>query len=111
MRWSLIAAPVLAGVVLLIFGTAGGISTAFGLTLIGIGATVWMWNWFLRMAFDEEAGKQAAREQAQRDRDQPAQAPERSQPSTLHQHPSSAAPQGHEHQPERTVRRRRRRPQ
>jgi hypothetical protein len=55
LRWFLIVAPVVAGVLLLILGTAGAISTAFGVTLIGIAAIVWMWNWFIRMSFNDSA--------------------------------------------------------
>jgi hypothetical protein len=71
-RWSLVLAPMIAGVALLIFGTAGGISTGFGITLIGIGPMVWLWNWFIRMAFTEEADKRAAleREREEREREQ-----------------------------------------
>ena len=50
-RWFLIAAPVVAGILVLIFGTAGSISTTFGIVLIGIGPIVWMWNWLVRMSF------------------------------------------------------------
>jgi hypothetical protein len=52
-RWFLIGAPVVAGILVLIFGTAGSISTTFGIVLIGIGPIVWMWNWLVRMSFDE----------------------------------------------------------
>jgi hypothetical protein len=52
-RWFLICAPVVAGILVLSFGTAGGISTAFGIVLIGIGPIVWMWNWLVRMSFEE----------------------------------------------------------
>src|ERR1700722_10517916 len=52
-RWFLIAAPVVAGILVLIFGTAGSISISFGIVLIGIGFVIWMWNWFVRMSFDE----------------------------------------------------------
>jgi hypothetical protein len=64
-RWFLIAAPVVAGILVLIFGTAGSISTSFGIVLIGIGFVVWMWNWFVRMSFDDDdqARNAPAREQ------------------------------------------------
>jgi hypothetical protein len=64
-RWFLIAAPVVAGILVLIFGTAGSISTSFGIVLIGIGLVVWMWNWFVRMSFgdDDEARDAPEREQ------------------------------------------------
>ncbi|WP_249011388.1 hypothetical protein [Conexibacter sp. DBS9H8] len=52
-RWFLIIAPAVAGVVLMIFGTAGTISTAFGVTLIVIALMLWLWNWFIRMSFLE----------------------------------------------------------
>jgi hypothetical protein len=50
----LIAAPVVAGIVVLFLGTAGSISTSFGIVLIGIGFVVWMWNWFVRMSFGDD---------------------------------------------------------
>jgi hypothetical protein len=53
-RWFLITAPVVAGIIVLIFGTAGGISTTFGVVLIGIGPIVWLWNWLIRMSFAED---------------------------------------------------------
>lgn len=68
-RWFLITAPIVAGTALLIFGTAGGISIAFGIVLIGISPIVWMWNWFIRMSFDEE------REKAERARERRAAEP------------------------------------
>ena len=69
-RWSLITAPAVAGVALLIFGTAGSISAAFGVFLIGLAPIIWMWNWFLRMSFadDEREQETARREQRARDR-------------------------------------------
>jgi hypothetical protein len=57
-RWSLILAPVVAGVLVLVLGTAGSISTLFGVFLIGIAPIIWMWNWFVRMAFEEEQQKE-----------------------------------------------------
>jgi hypothetical protein len=69
-RWFLIAAPVVAGVVLLIFGTAGAISEAFGITLIGIAPIVWMWNWFIRMSFDEQSRERESEAREQRVREQ-----------------------------------------
>jgi hypothetical protein len=68
-RWFLILAPVLAGVVLLIVGSAESVSTAFGIVLIGIGPIIWMWNWFIRMSFDEEREKAERRENAARTRE------------------------------------------
>lgn len=72
-RWFMIAAPAVAGVVLLIFGTAGATSVAFGVTLIGLAPIIWMWNWFIRMSFDDHdrdketsAREQRAREQRER---------------------------------------------
>ncbi len=69
-RWFLIGAPAVAGILLLIFGTAGSISVAFGVTLIAIAALVWLSNWFIRMSFDDrgrqietEARERRAREQ------------------------------------------------
>jgi hypothetical protein len=64
-RWFLIAAPVVAGILVLILGTAGSISTSFGIVLIGIGFVVWMWNWFVRMSFsdDDQERNAPAREQ------------------------------------------------
>jgi len=53
-RRLLIAGPVVAGIVVMIFGTAGSISTTFGIVLIGIGPIVWMWSWLIRMSFDED---------------------------------------------------------
>jgi hypothetical protein len=53
-RWFLVAAPVLAGILVMIFGTAGSISTTFGIVLIGIGPIVWMWNWLVQMSFDDD---------------------------------------------------------
>ncbi len=53
-RWFVIAAPAVAGVLLLIFGTQGVTSEFFGWTLIAIAAMVWMSNWFIRMTFDED---------------------------------------------------------
>jgi len=53
-RWFMIVAPVAAGILVLILGTAGSISTTFGIVLIGLGPIIWMWNFFLRMSFDEE---------------------------------------------------------
>jgi len=60
-RWFLITAPVVAGILVLIFGTAGSISTTFGIVLIGIGPIVWMWNWLIRMSFvaDDRARNRA----------------------------------------------------
>jgi hypothetical protein len=55
-RWFLISAPVVAGILVLIFGTAGSISTTFGIVLIGIGPIVWMWNWLVRMSFGDDDG-------------------------------------------------------
>jgi hypothetical protein len=110
-RWSLIIAPVLAGIALLIFGTAGGISTGFGITLIGIGAIVWLWNWFLRMAFDEEADKQAERDRERAERAQSSASDAPARPP--HEHPPPRAPlprPPHEH-PRPTRRGPRRRPQ
>jgi hypothetical protein len=66
-RWFLIAAPVVAGILVLILGTAGSISTSFGIVLIGIGLVVWMWNWFVRMSFSDDDDEKPA----------PATAPER----------------------------------
>jgi hypothetical protein len=57
-RWFLIGAPVVAGILVLILGTAGSISTTFGIVLIGIGPIVWMWNWLVRMSFDEGSSEQ-----------------------------------------------------
>jgi hypothetical protein len=65
-RWFLIAAPLVAGVLLLILGTAGAISTAFGVTLIGIAAIVWMWNWFIRMSFNDRAREHETRDREER---------------------------------------------
>jgi hypothetical protein len=124
-RWSLIITPILAGIALLIFGTAGGISVGFGITLIGIGPIVWMWNWLLRMAFDEEAEKQAASERARAERAQSAvtEQPPPGEPPTdiehqrppagLHEHPAPHAPREHPRPTRRDPRRRgsRRRPQ
>jgi hypothetical protein len=64
-RWFLIAAPVVAGILVLILGTAGSISTSFGIVLIGIGFVVWMWNWFVRMSFgdDDQERNASVREQ------------------------------------------------
>ena len=59
-RWFCIGAPLLAGVALIIFGTSGGISVAFGVTLIGISLIVWMWNWFVRMSFAETTREKEA---------------------------------------------------
>jgi hypothetical protein len=63
-RWFLIGAPVLAGILVLIFGTAGSISITFGIVLIGIGPIIWLWNWLVRMSFEEDdrAGAPAERE-------------------------------------------------
>jgi hypothetical protein len=80
-RWFLIAAPVVAGIMVLIFGTAGSISTTFGIVLIGIGPIVWMWNWFVRMSFEEErsASEPPAREE-----------PEHKEQPSQHVHPEPA---------------------
>jgi len=79
-RWFLIAAPVVAGILVLIFGTAGSISTAFGIVLIGIGPIVWLWNWLVRMSFGEDAraGKPPASAQ---------QADEPESPQRVHREP------------------------
>jgi hypothetical protein len=68
-RWFLITAPVVAGILVLIFGTAGSISTTFGIVLIGIGPIVWMWNWLIRMSFvaDDRARKPSAPDQEDRE--------------------------------------------
>ncbi len=66
MRWLVIGAPAVAGIVLLIFGTAGGISVAFGITLIGITALIWMSNWFIRMSFDDHGRERETQEREAR---------------------------------------------
>lgn len=80
-RWFLIAAPVVAGILVLIFGTAGSISTSFGIVLIGIGFVVWMWNWFVRMSFDDD--DQARNEPKPEQQDHEAQPSQR-----LHREPT-----------------------
>jgi fatty acid desaturase len=96
-RWFLIAAPGLAGILLLIFGTAGATSQAFGLTLIAIAVMVWLWNWFIRMSFDDQGREREAWEREERAREQ-----------RLHRQPSQPAPPpGH---PPRKLSRRQRRP-
>lgn len=65
-RLFLIIVPAAAGIALLIFGTAGGISTAFGVSLIGIAAIVWMWNWLVRISFDWEDRDKEERERESR---------------------------------------------
>jgi hypothetical protein len=72
-RWFLITAPVVAGILVLIFGTAGSISISFGIVLIGIGFVIWMWNWFVRMSFDEndDAKNAPGREQQGREEHAP----------------------------------------
>jgi hypothetical protein len=74
-RWFLIGAPVVGGVLVLIFGTAGSISTSFGIVLIGIGPIIWLWNCFGRMSFDDDdrTSKTAPREEL----DHEAQRPQR----------------------------------
>ena len=69
-RWFLIVAPILAGVMLLVFGTAGAVSQAFGVTLIGIAAMVWMVNWFIRMTFDDDARDKETLAREERAREQ-----------------------------------------
>jgi hypothetical protein len=84
-RWFLIAAPVLAGILVLIFGTAGSISVSFGIVLIGIGFVVWMWNWFVRMSFDDhDQPRSAPADEQQRNEAQPSQ---RVHPSPTPDHP------------------------
>jgi hypothetical protein len=94
MRWFLIGAPALAGILLLILGTAGSISVAFGVTLIGISALIWMSNWFIRMTFsdhrpekDTQAREQRADEQRRKRERAKAPAPPRHP-----QRPSGAQP-------------------
>ena len=65
-RWFVIGAPALAGILLLVFGTAGATSQAFGWTLIAIAAMVWMSNWFIRMTFDEDKFERESREREAR---------------------------------------------
>jgi uncharacterized membrane protein len=66
-RWLLITAPVVAGIVVLLVGTAGAISTTFGMVLIGIGPIAWMWNWLVRMSFDDEQSQEHAAASAAQD--------------------------------------------
>ncbi len=103
-RWFLILAPVLAGVLLLIFGTDGAISSTFGMVLIGIGPIVWMWNWFLRMSFDEEDRKEQERQDEQRRRASQSQQPRQRSPLRPPESPR------HEHAHGRTHAHTRRRP-
>jgi hypothetical protein len=81
-RWFCIAAPLVAGVALIVFGTAGGISVAFGATLIGVALTVWIWNVFVRMSFAETTREReaVARENQPRSRPVPREAPSTSEP-------------------------------
>lgn len=97
LRWFLIVAPVLAGVLVLILGTAGSISVTFGIVLIGIGPTVWMWNWFLRMSFDDYDDREQARTAEQEAKRRPPGAHEGPQAPSL----------GHVSRPAPTHRRRR----
>lgn len=83
-RWFSIAAPVVAGILVLILGTAGSISTTFGVVLIGLGPIIWMWNWLIRMSLDDE-----------RDDEPPARAPARRElrpPVQVKHHPGTAVP-------------------
>jgi hypothetical protein len=87
-RWFLIGAPAVAGILLLIFGTAGAISEAFGMTLIGIALLIWMSNWFIRMTFedrgrDREASAREERARAQRTAIDRAQRPPGTPPHTV----------------------------
>jgi hypothetical protein len=69
-RWFLIGAPAVAGVLLLIFGTEGSISVAFGVTLIGIAPLIWLSNWFIRMTFADDNREQETQAREQRATDQ-----------------------------------------
>jgi hypothetical protein len=73
-RWILIGAPAVAGILLLIFGTEGSISVAFGVTLIGISPLIWLANWFVRMTFDDYGPERDTRAREQRATDQLARA-------------------------------------
>jgi hypothetical protein len=94
-RWFLIAAPAIGGAMLLIFGTAGPTSQAFGWTLIGIAVTVWMSNFFIRMTFDEdkferEAADREKRAVAQQNRLEHRETAEPVEPADLSRHPRGA---------------------
>ena len=69
-RWLLISTPVLAGIVVLIAGTARAISVAFGIPLISIGGLVWMSNWFIRLSFDDHGRRVETIERESRAREQ-----------------------------------------
>lgn len=62
-RWFLIAAPVVAGILVLLLGTAGTISITFGIVLIGIGPMAWLWNWLIRMSFEDDQGREPGTDQ------------------------------------------------
>jgi hypothetical protein len=93
-RWFMIGAPVVAGILVLILGTAGSISTTFGIVLIGIGPIIWMWNWLIRMSFDEEDHLPSA---------PPGRTPPGPEPQRLHRHQVPRHPRG---KPTRAPRRR-----
>jgi hypothetical protein len=98
-RWFVIAAPLVAGILLLIFGTAGAISEAFGLTLIGIALMVWMWNWFVRMSFAEDTREKESRARELYRREHPSRDPAPTAAplyDELHEEPPRERPH-HEH--------------
>jgi hypothetical protein len=129
-RWFLIAAPAIAGGLLLIFGTAGATSEAFGWTLIGIAALVWLSNFFIRMTFDEdkferEAHERELRAEAQQrrlERREPPELPEPPEHARRSESPQESSLTGHlehpkaaerplsRHPPARRLARRPRRP-
>jgi len=92
-RWFLITGPVVAGILVLIFGTAGTVSVTLGIVLIGIGPIVWLWNWFIRMSFDdyEEREQQRKAERAEPPHVEPQHPAEQ-----LH-HPAPQTPHRHSH--------------
>jgi hypothetical protein len=98
-RWFLIGAPGVAGILLLIFGTAGSISVAFGATLIGLSPLIWLANWFVRMTFDDDSREQESDARERRGLEQ------RAQRERAKRHPP------HRTAPRRLGQRRRRRPQ
>ena len=81
-RWFLITAPVVAGILVIVLGTAGSISTTFGIVLIGIGPIVWMWNWLVRMSFEEEPASERRTPRARPE--QPAEERPHRQPAPGH---------------------------
>ncbi|MBO0768843.1 MAG: hypothetical protein J2O48_09195, partial [Solirubrobacterales bacterium] len=54
-------APLVAGALVLVFGTAGSISVILGWVLMGLTPIIWLWDWFVRISFDaDDRDKEAA---------------------------------------------------